>query len=437
MAKKKKLWLKIGLPLVAVLVIGGMVAANLQKSKNKGSEVTVDKAGSGRLVETVSGTGRVQPEVQVKISANVAGRLTEIRVKEGDRVKKNDLLVRLDRERYEAAVEQYRSGLKSAQASLAKSKSELARIRELSQRGMASAAELEAVEAQNALNAAQVEQSEAALKQAQDDLAKTAIYSPMDGIVSQLNKEVGEMAMGAQFQEDVILVVADLSRMEVVIEVDENDVVNVALLDTSRIRVDAYPDTTFKGVVREIAHTATTRGLGTPEELTNFEVKITMLEVPPTLRPGMSATADVITQVEENTLKVPIQSVVMRDPRADKARDKKGGKKAEPEEAQADTGAALAADQTGQPAPSKPQEVVFRVAGGKVVMVPVVTGISSDTEIQILSGVAEGDSVVTGPFRTLSQQLKDGDDVQIKKGAAGSAEKRSQAGPDPEMMEEM
>jgi len=444
MAKKKKRWLKIGLPIAVVLIIAIFVAANVYKKKDKGIEVQIEKANRGRLVEMVSGTGRVQPEVQVKISANVSARILELRIKEGDFVKKGDLLVRLDRERYEAVADQASSGLKSAQAALEKSRSELRRIEELSQRGMASQADLEAAQAQFQLNSANLEQTQAMLKQARDDLAKTSIYSPMDGIVSLLNKEVGEIALGAQFQEDVILIVADLSKMEVVVEVDENDIVNVSLQDTAKIEIDAYPDTTFKGQVREIAHTATTRGMGTAEELTNFEVKIALLEVPPTLRPGMSATADIATEVREASLKIPIQCVVMREPAPPggfkKEDGKKGKKKKESEsgEAKADTVAKPDSAQTsGEPKPKpQPVEVVFRVQNGVVHQVQVKTGISSETDIEIIEGVTESDTIVSGPFRTLSQKLKDGDAVKIKPATSGGAGSEDR-GADQEMMDEM
>jgi HlyD family secretion protein len=410
--KKKRLWLKIGLPVVVVLVLAGLVAGNLQKRKGNVTEVTVEKSKSGRLVEKISGTGRMQPEIQVKISANVSGRILELNVKEGDWVKKGELLVRLDRARYEATVEQAVSAEKSGEAALLKARSDLTRIKELSQRGMASLADLEAAQAQFDLQSAQLEQAQAILKQAQDDLSKTSIYSPMDGIVSQVNKEVGEIALGAQFQEDVILVVADLSKMEVLIEIDENDIVNVVLQDTARVKIDAYPDTTFKGEVREIAHTATTRGLGTPEELTNFQVKIAMLEVPEKLRPGMSATADVYTEVRDSTLHIPIQAVVMREP-GNKPKFGKG-KKDKSQEAVA----AAKADSTkeGDKKDDKPIEVVFKLENGMVHKIPVKTGISSDTDIEILSGLALGDSIVIGPFRTLSQKLEDGDKVKVKRG---------------------
>lgn len=443
MAKKKKRWLKIGLPILIVLIIVLFVGANLSKRKAKGVEVTIDQANRGRLVETVSGTGRVQPEIQVKISANVSGRITELRVKEGDFVKKGDLLVRLDKERYEAAVEQATSGQKSAQAALEKSQSELRRIQELNQRGMASQADLEAAQAQFQLNSAELEQSQAILKQARDDLAKTSIYAPMDGIVSQLNKEVGEIALGAQFQEDVILVVADLSKMEVLVEVDENDVVNVSLQDTSKIKIDAYPDTTFKGQVREIAHTATTRGLGTPEELTNFQVKIAMLEVPPHLRPGMSATADIVTEVREDALKVPVQCVVMREPveagQGEKGKDKKKQGAGHSGKAKADTAKDKGDGKEKSFEKKEPVQVVFRVQNGVAHQIPVKTGISSETDVEILSGLAASDSVVSGPFRTLSQKLKDGDQVKIKPMGKGKGEDRRsrQVEADAEMMDEM
>jgi HlyD family secretion protein len=428
MAKKKKRWVKIVTPILVIIVLGSLVMANLNK-KEAAVEVMAQAADRGRLVATVTGTGRVQPEVQVKISANVSGRITEIRVKEGDRVHKGDLLVRLDKERYEASVEQAKSSRKSAEAALEKSRSELARIQELHQRGMASQADLETALAEFQLRTAEVEQSQALLKQAQDDLAKTSIYAPMDGIVSLLNKEPGEIALGAQFQEDVILIIADLSKMEVVVEVDENDIVSVSLQDSARVKIDAYPDTTFRGLVREIAHTATTRGMGTAEELTNFEVKISLLETPPKLRPGMSATADIITDVREDAVRIPIQCVVMREP-ISKASQEKGGSDSD-STAAADAGAKKDAKKV------KPIEVVFKVEGGVAHQVPVTLGISSETDMEILAGVAEGDTVVSGPFRTLSQKLKDGDRVKVKESLEEKSESREGNRGDGDLADEM
>ncbi len=430
MAKKKKRWWKIILIIAVVLILAILILGNLGK-KDTAIEVMADKTSMGILVQTVSGTGRVQPEIQVKISANVSGRIIELAVKEGDQVKKGDLLVKLDKERYEAVVEQARSSQKSAEAALAKSRSELNRIAELNQRGMASESDLEAAQAEFQLRSAEVEQTAAGLKQAQDDLSKTIIFAPMEGVVSQLNKEVGEIALGAQFQEDVILVVADLSKMEVLIEVDENDIVNVALQDTARLKIDAYPDTTFKGQVREIAHTATTRGAGTAEELTNFQVKIAMLEVPPTLRPGMSATADVVTEVRDTALRIPVQAVVLREAGGKRGKGQRPGKDKTPPDS------SMQADSSGQEQGKKdePIEVVFRIDHGVARQVPVITGISSETDIEILSGLAEGDSIVTGPFRTLSQKLKDGDKIKISQPGRGGSKRGGQE--NMEMIDEM
>lgn len=432
--KKRRRWLKTTIIILVILIVGGLITANLLKKKDTATEVTTVTATRGRLVQTVPGTGRVQPEVQVKISANVSGEITGIYVEEGDRVRKGDLLVTLDRKRYEAAVEQAESALKSAEAALQKSQSELRRLEELFGRGMASEADKESAQADFQYRSAEVERNRAYLKQAKDDLSKTSIYAPMDGVVSLLNKEPGEMALGAQFQQDVIMIVADLSKMEVEVEVDESDIVDVALKDTASVEIDAYPDTTFRGMVREIAHTATTRGLGTAEEITNFLVKITLLDVPPGLRPGMSATADVVTDVRENTLHVPIQCVVMKSP-VKKPEIPESGVS---EGAKGDTAAST--EKTDRTTDELIQ-AVFKVEESQAHQIPVTTGISSDTEIEVIAGLAEGDEVVSGPFRTLTQKLKDGDGIRAtkeseRKGKRNRSERSGSQG-ESDLMDEM
>jgi HlyD family secretion protein len=411
--KKKRRWRKIIIIVIAVVIVGVLVAANMFKKQEPSVQVDSVKVRRGKLVETVPGTGRVQPEVQVNISANVSAEITGLFVEEGDRVKKGDLLVTLDRERYEAAAEQAQSSLKSAQAALAKSESELRRARELFQQGMSSQADLEAAEADFQYRTAEVERSQAYLKEARDNLDKTSLYSPMEGVVSWLGKELGEMALGAQFQQDVVMIVADLTKMEVVVEVDESDIINVALHDTADIKIDAYPDTTFLGVVREIAHTATTRGLGTAEEITNFDVKITLLDIPERLRPGMSATADIITEVVEDALHIPIQCVVLKTPLPPEEEEGEAEPDSSEALAQADPEENPSNDDEEEKKP-EPIECVFVVEEGVAHQVPVATGISSDTDIEILSGLEEGTQVVSGPFRILTHQLKDGDEVTIK-----------------------
>jgi HlyD family secretion protein len=433
--RKKKRWRKIVIVLVIIGVVVGLVAANMAKKQEPTLKVDAAKVRKGKIVETIPGTGRVQPEVQVNISANVSGEITGLFVEEGDRVKRGNLLVTLDRKRYEASAEQAQSTLKSAQAALSKSQSELRRARELFEQGLSSEADLEAAEADFQYRTAEVERSQAYLKEARDNLAKTSLYSPMDGVVSWLGKELGEMALGAQFQQDVIMIVADLRKMEVVVEVDESDIINVTLLDTADIKIDAYPDTTFVGVVREIAHTATTRGMGTAEEITNFDVKITLLDVPERLRPGMSATADIITEVVADALHIPIQCVVLKTPLPPE------------EEEEGESGEALAQadveeDSDSEEPEEKPEpiECVFAITEGVANQIPVITGISSDTDIEILSGLEEGSQIVSGPFRLLTHQLKDGDEVEVKGEGEGKKKPQgrgSEQSADAEMMDEM
>jgi HlyD family secretion protein len=394
--------------------------------------VQTEKVVKGRVVASVSGSAKIQPEVQVKISAKVSGQILRIGVLEGDRVKRNQFLVQLDSEIYKAAVEQSESSVKGAHANFEKAMNDFKRSQKLFDSNLASASELEIAKSTYKQAEAQVEQAEAMLKQAKDDLSKTTIYSPMDGVVSQVNKKAGEMAMGSGFTLDIIMVVADLSKMLAETDIDENDVVSISLGDTSKIAVDAYPDTTFRGVVKEIANTGTTTGTGTQEETTNFLVKVAMVEKPETIRPSMSATVDIITESKDSVITVPIQCVTIRpplkpkpDPKAAakaRAEKKKAEAKAKKEgKAKADSGAkAEAAKAAAPPKPAnakdeKPVKCVFVVKDGIVHQVAVETGISSDTQIEIVKGLSEGDVLVSGSYRILSKQLKDGDKVTVSK----------------------
>ncbi|MDZ7262849.1 MAG: efflux RND transporter periplasmic adaptor subunit, partial [candidate division KSB1 bacterium] len=305
---------KIVIFFVVILIIAIMVIVNLKKGRGGEIAVQTDKVKRGDITQTVSGSGKVQPEVEVKISANVAAEIIKLHVKEGDPVKKGQLLVELDKARYEAAVDRARSNLKSAEANLKKAQSDYKRVQDLFEKNLSSLADLENAEASLQLAESNVAQAKASLTQAEDDLSKTIIRSPIDGIVTKLNKEEGEIALGSQFQADVIMTVADLSRMEVVTEIDENDVVLISLGDEAKIEVDAVPDTSFKGIVSEIAHSATIRGRGTQEEVTNFEVSVAIKENVEKLRPGMSATVDISTETHKDVLHVPIQCVTVRMP---------------------------------------------------------------------------------------------------------------------------
>ncbi len=429
MAKRKKT-LIFGLGLV--VVVGLAVLLGSTSARKKAVEVTVAPVKRGTITQVVSGSGKVQPELKVNIAAHVAGKIVELPVREGQQVHRGQLLVRLEREQYQAAVERARSTLKSAKANLSKTRADYERAKELYAQQLTSLAQLQTAEAALMLAESEVEQAQASLAQAEDNLAKTTITSPIDGTVIKLNKEVGEITLGSQFQADVIMEVADLERMEVVAEIDENDVVDVREGQSARIQVDAIPDTVLQGRVREVAHTAITRGRGTQEEITNFEVKVSVVDRVPQLRPGMSATVEIETKSKEQALYVPIQCITMRSPedttqivqaRTSTWRRKKGGTR---DESMEGFGPPPAPEEEGnkERAAAKQIEVVFVVEKGVAKMRPVVTGISSETDIEIVSGVNEGEQVVTGSYRVLSKELKNGAAVKIGSGKPSAAKER-------------
>jgi HlyD family secretion protein len=368
--------------------------------KEKGIEVEVEKAEVGRIVQTVTGSGQIRPEVQVKVSANVAGKIIKLHAEEGERVTKRQLLVELDPEQYIAALDRAKSNLLSMRATEKKLKSELERAKNLKTQGLISDADFEAVEASFEAAESNTQQAQANVDEAKDMLAKTKLHSDMPGIVTNLNKEEGEIALGAQFQEDVIMVVSDLSRMEAAIEVDENDVVNVSLNDTANIEIDAFPDTTFKGIVTKIANSATVKGLGTQEQVTNFEVTVALLDYNEKFRPGMSTTVDIITETRDKVIKVPIQSVTAREK---EKLEKKPNVEDHP-------------DEESESGNKKKEmvEVVFVVEENHAYAKPVKLGISDDSHYEIVSGINEGDLVVTAPFRVLSRTLQSEDLIEIK-----------------------
>ncbi len=383
-----------------IIVVGALVAANLLK-KEKGVEVTTEKISKGTILQKVTGSGQIKPAVDVKISANVAGKILELNAKEGERVKKGQLLVQLDRVQYEAAAERAESVVMSARANEKIANSELVRAKELNAQRLSSQAEFESAEAKYEAAVSTRLQAEASLKEARESLSKTSLYASIDGVVTRMNKEVGEMAIGAQFQEDVILVVSNLSVMESVIEVDENEIINVSMNDTCDVEVDAFPDTLFKGFVSEIANSAVTKGLGTQEQVTNFEVTVTILNADKRFRPGMSTTVDIYTDKEDNIIKVPIQAVTVRE----KDRLEKKADVEDREESEEDS---------DDKSKKEMVEAVFIVQESRAVAKAVRIGISDDTHYAILTGLDEGDDVITGPFKFLNKTLSTGDLVEIK-----------------------
>ena len=397
----KTLKLIIGIVIVAVIAV--MVFLNLNKSRGKTTDVTTTAVERGSLTKTVSGSGYVQPEVDVQISARISAEIMKIHVEEGDIVERGQLLVELDSQFYEANKEKSESGVMSAQASLKKSEADYQRVDGLFKQSLASQAELDAKEAERLLAQGQLRQAQASLREADDNLNKTRLLAPMNGVVTKLNKEEGEIAVGSQFQADPVMTVSDLSRMEVLSEIDENDVVLVSLNDATKIEVDAIPDTILDGVVSEIAPEATTRGRGTQEQVTNFEVKVAVTSKIAELRPGMSCTVDISTETRDSVLYVPIQCVTLREVNPDSTDNIKSEDKQE-----------------------KRREVVFIVEDGKAKMVAVETGISDDTNIEINSGLQEGQEVVSGSYKAVSKDLKDGDLVKTKKADDSEKEEDSE-----------
>jgi len=409
LSKKKKLLIFAGFFLFLLLLF----IVTLSKDSGRTVMVQTDKVKKGDITSIVSGSARIQPEVQVKISAKVSGQIVRLGVEEGDRVRKGQFLVQLDQEYYQAAAEQAESNLKFAKAGYAKALNEYTRSKKLYEDNLISESELDNAKSSYEQAQAQVEQSDAALKQARDNLAKTTIVSPMDGTVSKLNKKAGEMAMGSNFTLDEIMVVADLNRMLAETEIDENDVVSVSLGDTANIMIDAFPDSTFSGVVKEIANTGSTSGLGTQEEVTNFMVKVLMVNLPFGLRPSMSATVDIMTETRKDVLKVPIQCVTVRKPLPP---EKETGAPGAPGSEEPDSTGAAADSvkiEPREPEEQEPVRVIFVVKDKIARQIEVKTGIQSDTEWEIMEGLEADQEVVSGSYRILSKEIRDGDQVKV------------------------
>jgi HlyD family secretion protein len=308
------------------------------------------------------------------------------------------------------------ANLKMSEAELNRVELEFNRVKELHSKGLASNAELENAEA-NFLSTkasyesaeANVLQSKAQLREVLETLYKTTIYSPMDGIVTQLNVELSERVLGSGFSQGTdIMTVADLSNMEAVVDVDENDVVLVSVGDTANITVDAFGDKVFHGIVTEIGNSARSAGFGTQEQVVNFSVKIKLIELDPNLRPGMSCNSDIETETVSNVLSVPIQSVTART-------EVPVNKDSTKTEEKKDDGNEMMKNK-------KPKEVVFLLDNGKAKMVVVETGISDDNYLEIKSGLKEGDEVVSGSYRAISRELEDGSVVRVDQKRGGGGE---------------
>ena len=419
----------------AVVLIAGVLA--LKKSgalgENKeGTEVEVAKVEQRTVIETVSATGKIQPEVEVKISSEVSGEIIALPVKEGQIVKKGDLLVRVNPELYVSGLNRSVSGLSNTKAGLSQAdaqfkeaKASYERSKKLFEKGIVSRSEWEkAVAAYEGAQAAKdaayynVQSASATVNESKENLGKTSIYAPVDGTISKLDVELGERVLGTQQMAGTEMMrVANLNNMEVEVDVNENDIVKVEIGDEAKVEVDAYLKKEFKGIVTSISNSASTAL--SADQVTNFKVKIRILkesyadlvEGKPAnyspFRPGMTATVDIITTTKTNVAAVPISSVVMRT-------DTTANRNAYLDETANEEGESGEVIEDVKPKNEKRFECVFVKSGDKVKLRIVETGIQDDTYIEIISGLKKGEVIVTGPYTVVSKELNPGDKVRVK-----------------------
>lgn len=430
---KRKLFILLG---VAGLVLVALVAFAVSRKKDPAVAVTTEKAVVKTITQLVNATGKIQPEFEVKIAPEVPGEIIEMPFREGDRIKKGDLLVSIKADNYRFQVEQQEASLESAKASslvnkasLEKAEADLKRNQDLYDKHLIPDSDLavyrnayDGAKASYESALANIARAEGLLNQMRDQLRKAIIYSPIDGTVSLRSSEVGERVAGTgQYGGADIMRVADLSTMEVRVNINENDIVKVKIGDKARVSIDAYPNRRFNGVVKEIAAAAKTTGMSTQEEVTNFQVKVRIADKDVNLRPGMSANVDVETQTVENVIAVPIQAVTVRSREGNKTIEQLASdREAKAKQTQGD-GAAAAVNEKQQREREREdraslQRVVFLRAGDAVKMVPVETGIGDTTHMEIKPGsIKAGDEVVSGPFSVVTRTLKDGTKVRLEK----------------------
>ncbi|HTL79706.1 MAG TPA: efflux RND transporter periplasmic adaptor subunit [Candidatus Babeliales bacterium] len=431
--RRKILFASAGTVLLLIIVL--IVASKREKP----TLVTTEKAVRRTILQTVSATGKIQPETEVKISPEVAGEIIELPVEDGMQVKKGDLLLKIKPDSYKALLEQQEAAISAAKATnlqqkatMLKTQHDLGRSKDLFDKKLISEQEFNAAEAaydvaKNTYESSvhEIERAEASSSQARDQLSKTTIYSPIDGTVTILNSKLGERLVATnQFAGTDVLRVADLTHMQAVVDVNENDVVNVKVGDKTNIKIDAYGDRKFKGVVQQIANTGKTTGAGTQEEVTNFEVKIRVDDHDVALRPGLSCTADIETNMVKDAVAVPMQSVTIRTGDSDLSPEEiEKQKQKVAARDKDDNKAELSNDRLEKHAQKEEREkllkVVFVKNGNKAEMVKVTTGIADDSYMEIKSGIKPGDEVVSGSYSAISRKLKEGAkiayDKEIKK----------------------
>ena len=420
---KKTIYILLAVSVVLIGTLIGLSKSGVIGSKDKGTEIEIANVAASTIVETVSATGKIQPEIEVKISSEVSGEIIALNVKEGQVVKKGDLLVKINPDLYTSSYNRTisnlsgtKAGLNQSEASYKEAKANYDRNKSLYDKGIISRAdwdkaiasfEVAKANKQNAYY--NVQSASATVLEAKDNLGRTTIYAPADGTISVLNVELGERVLGTQQMAGTeILRVANLNNMEVEVDVNENDIVKIKVGDKANVEVDAYLKKQFKGVVTSISNSASSTL--TADQVTNFKVKVRILKEsyqdllegkPSTyspFRPGMTATVDIITNTKSNILTVPISSVVVKS-------DTAAVKEIKVEDPN---------DEKSKPKSDKKFECVFVKVGNKAKIRIIKTGIQDDTNIEVLSGLKKGDVVITGPYTTVSKELNSGDKVSLK-----------------------
>ncbi|MDT0648801.1 efflux RND transporter periplasmic adaptor subunit [Autumnicola edwardsiae] len=413
--KKKTIYIVIGVILaLIVLLIVGKKAGWYGKTGNF-KQVEITEAQPISITETVSATGKIQPEVEVKLSSEVSGEIIDLPVVEGQMVEKGDLLVRVNPDIYQSSVQRAEAGLQNMRANYAQSQASLKqatanyeRNKQLFEKGVISKAEwdqivsnYEMAEASKESAFYNMQSSAASVTEARDNLSRTNIYAPMTGTISKLDAELGERVVGTQQMAGTeIMRVADLSNMEVEVDVNENDIVKVSVGDSTIVEVDAYLGKEFKGLVTEISNSADSDL--TSDQVTNFKVKVRILENSyqdltegkpenfSPFRPGMTATVDIITNNRNDVLGVPISAIVIK---SDTTANGSGSGNADSSQERF--------------------EAVFLKDGDEAKLQVVQTGIQDDSQIEITEGLNEGDVVITGPYNTVTKSLNAGDKVEV------------------------
>ena len=399
--------------IAGLVVLAGIVLyLNPFSSNGDGSiEVSTMKMERKDLSSKVVSDGELQPEIEIKLSANNTTYITDIAVKEGDFVKKGDFLMSLDDRQQRAATEASRASVEATLVQLEQRKSQKSRQEELYKQGLISDQEMETTNSSYASALSSYNQAKARLIQDEDALQKLKLVAPQDGTITYLTGEVGDLAQGGMFNPQVLIKLSDLSRMEVLVNVNENDITDVSLNDYALVEVDAYQDRKFKGVVKEVAYAASTSSGGSQQQVTNFQVKVQMLEVADGMRPGMSAAVDIITENREQILTIPIQSLT--SPR--QAPDGESKKKSSNFSVSVESGNEKRQwGNRSQESGNKGRNVVFVVKGNTVEQRFVETGIVGDRDYEIISGLEEGEEIVTGGFVAISRDLYDGAKVIVK-----------------------